>query len=239
MMRRGRHMIKSYMTLEYEFTGIRIQDSYLTPVDWKLTVNLIAPARRGKSKESQELKLSNIYQRLYFWLDTNLPNIIIADVCSENDLILSNLSANIMMYCPGATGDDLVIQLLHSKLTALAGKDLIVGEMQLKGSDATLQYTFDCVDNEYSLPSTTKDYYPDGIAKDKLPWWKRNDGFCFEFIRPEETELSDEELFSGITDPMDEFEKVMSEINSETIVQEQIEPAKIVKVEKWTPRKVE
>jgi len=240
MMKRGRSIIKSYMTLEYEFTGIRVQDCFLTPVDWKLTVNLIAPVKRGRSKESQEEKLATIYQKLYFWLDTNLPNIIIVDVTESPDLFMANLAANIMMYCPGSANDDTVIQLLHSKLTSLAGKELVVGEIQLKGSDGTLQYTYDCPEGDYTLPSTTEEYFEKGQTRDKIPWWKRNDGFCFEFIRPTTTKLTDEELFKGIIDPMDEFERVMSEVvEEEPKHEEKKEPAKIVQVEKWIPKKVE
>ncbi len=237
MMKRGKNLIRSYMTLEYEFTGIRIHESYLTPVDWKLTVNLIAPIRRKRSKEDFEEKLGMIYQKLYFWLDTNLPNIMIVDVSREDDLYIANLSSNIMMYCPGSSGDELVIQLLHSKLTALAKSELLVGEMQLKGSDATLQYTFDCPEGDYTMPATTGEYYTEGVARDINPWWTRNDGFCFEFIRPSETEISDEELFKDIMDPMNEFDRIMNENNEIHIGLR--EPAKIVQVEKWKPRTIE
>ena len=237
MIKVGKSTVRSYMTLEYEFTGIRVQDSYLTPVDWNLTVNLIAPVRRGRTKKDLETKLGTAYQKLYFWLDTNLPNIVVVDVEKEDDLYIANLSSNIMMYCPGGSGDDLMIQLLHSKLTALAGKELIVGELQLKGSDATLQYTFDCSDAEYNLPATTAEYYTEGKARDEEPWWTRDDGFCFEFIRPTNTELADEVLFKDIFDPMEEFYRVMSEApDMQTGIRE---PARIVQVEKWKPKTIE
>ena len=237
MMKRGANIIRSYMTLEYAFTGIRVQDAYLTPVDWTLTVNLIAPVKKRKVKE-WEAKLSVAYQKLYFWLDTNLPNIMIVDVSKEDDLFIANLSSNIMMYCPGGSGDDLVIQLLHSKLTSLSKNELMIGEIQLKGSDTTLQYTFDCPEGDYTLPATTEEYYTEGTTRDVTPWWNRDDGFCFEFVRPPETELTDEELFKGIMDPMNEFDRVMREVNSETHVGLR-EPAKIVQVEKWKPKTIE
>jgi hypothetical protein len=237
MMKRGSNIIRSYMTLEYAFTGIRVQDSYLTPVDWTLTVNLIAPVKKRKVKE-WETRLGLAYQKIYFWLDTNLPNIMIVDVSKEDDLFIANLSSNVMMYCPGSSGDDLVIQLLHSKLTSLAKNELMIGEIQLKGSDATLQYTFDCPEGDYTLPTTTEEYYTEGTTRDVTPWWGRDDGFCFEFVRPAETELTDEELFKDIIDPMNEFDRVMTEVTSETHVGLR-EPAKIVQVEKWKPKTIE
>jgi len=238
MMKRGKHTIRSYMTLEYQFSGIRIQDGYLTPVDWNLSVNLIATDKKGKAKEEIELKAATTFQKLYFWLDTNLPSVAMVDIGNEEDLYLANLSSNITMYCPGNPGDDVIIQLLHSKLSALAGTDLVVGEIKLKGSDSMLQYTFDRPETGYLMPATVKEYYSEGIARDHIPWWNRDDGFCFEFIRPDDAEGTDEELFKDIMDPMDEFKRILSEVDNAHIGLVK-EPAKIVQVEKWKPRKVE
>jgi hypothetical protein len=237
MIKRGRHAIKSHMTLEYGFTGIRIQESHLTPVDWKISIDLVATGKKGKTKEEVEYEAGIAYQKIYFWLDTNLPGIVMLDVGNEDDLYLSNLSSNITMYCPGNPGDDLIIQLLHSKVTALASPELMVGEIHLKGSDTALQYTFDCSDSEYSLPLATADYYTEHTTRDLVPWWSRDDGFCFEFIRPTDLEMTDEELFGDIVDPMDEFEKIITDATDMHIGVIR-EPAKIVQVEKWKPKKV-
>jgi hypothetical protein len=237
MIKKGKHLIKSHMTLTYNFTGIRIMDSSLTPVDWELHVDLVATAKAGKSREDLEYNASVAYQKIYFWLDTNLPQIVVVDVGNEDDLYIANLSSNIMLYCPDVPSDDMIIQLLHSKITALAGNDLIVGEVHLKGSDTTLQYTFDCSDGDYLLPATVAEYYTDGTSRDTEPWWTRDDGFCFEFIRPEKTELTDEELFKDITDPLDEFRKWINE-STDVHIGLAKEPAKIVQVERWKPKKV-
>lgn len=237
MIKKGRHLIKSYMTLEYDFTGIRIQESALTPVDWKLSVDLVAIDKKNKSKEDLEISASITYQKVYFWLDTNLPNIVAANVGNENDLYISNLTTNIMMYCPGNPGDDMIIQLLHSKISALASPDLIVGEIRLKGSDTNLQYTFDCIGNEYNLPATAKEYFPEGELRDIDPWWKRDDGFCFELIKDTDAP-DDEDSVDNVVDPMDEFRAMVAEM-SETQIGLIREPAKIVQIEKWKPKKVE
>lgn len=225
------------MTMEYAFTGIRIQSACLTPVEWHLTVDLVATEKKGKTKTEIEYNAGVTYQKLYFWLDTNLPNIVLVDVTNEDDLYIANLSANIALYCPANPGDDLFAQLLHSKLTALAGEDLLIGEIHLKGSDMSLQYTFDCVDGAYDLPIATADYYTEGTTRDEIPWWTRDDGFCFEFVKPADSEVSDEELFKDIFDPMDEFERIMKEA-SETHIGVVREPARIVQVEKWKPKTV-
>ena len=237
MIKKGRHLIKSHMTLEYDFTGIRIQDGSLTPVDWQLRINLVATGKVSKTKEEIEFDAGMSYQKIYFWLDTNLPNIIVVDVANEDDLYIANLSSNIMMYCPDSPSDDLLIQILHAKISALSGNNLMVGEIQLKGSDTSLQYTFDCAEGEYLLPITTDEYYTEGITRDKTAWWFRDDGFCFEFVRPEDNSQTDEELFGDIIDPMDEFQKFISDVSDMRIGIVK-EPARIVQVEKWKPKKV-
>ena len=237
MIKKGRHLIKSHMTLEYEFTGIRIQESSLIPVDWKLTVDLVATGKKGKVKEDLEYAAGVTYQKIYFWLDTNLPSVVMVDVSNENDLYLANLSTNLMLYCPDSPSDDLLIQLLHAKVSALAQPNLIVGEIHLKGSDTSLQYTFDCSDDMYILPTTTE-YYTEGTTRDKEPWWTRDDGFCFEFSRPPDNKQTDDELFGDITDPMDEFRRIMTEVSDNMHIGVVREPARIVQVEKWKPKKV-
>lgn len=228
---------KNYMTMSFEFSGVRLQDGYSTPVDWELLVNLTLTKKKDKSKEEVEARASIIYQKLYFWLDTNLQYVLAVNVENEDDLYIANLSSNITMHCPGNPSDDLIIRLIHSKLVSLAGNDINIGKIKLKGSDTSLQYSFDCIDDDYELPDTTE-YYPCITCRDIVPWWVRNDGFSFEFARPVDSELTDEEIFSGIIDPLIEFDKIVSAM-AETQLGSMREPARIVQVEKWKPRKVE
>ena len=139
-----------------------------------------------------------------------------------------------MLYCPSEPYDDIIVQLLHSKLTALAEDNLFVGEVRIKGSDMSVQYSFE-PDAGYDLPTTTAEYYVEGIARDIEPWWMRNDGFSFEFIRPADTDITDDELFKDVVDPLDEFNKIIGEMSDNIGVKE---PARIVQVEKWKPKKV-
>lgn len=236
MMIFGKHRIKNHMTMEYTFTGIRLLNSSLIPVDWHITVQLAALDKKGKTLEDTEFAATNAYQRIYFWLETNLPDVIMVDVSDEDDLYIANLSSNIMLYSPAPPHDDVLAQLLHSKIAILAGEGLIVGAVTVKASDVTVQYTFDPSDTGYTLPTTTAEYYNEGKARDELPWWLRADGFSFEFIRPDDITITDEELYKDIVDPMVEFDKLMEETSERNIGDR--EPARIVQVEKWKPKKV-
>lgn len=237
MNKKGKSVNKNYMTLEFAFTGIRIIDGHLAPVDWLLQINMAAFVGRGKSREHVELAANVAYQKIYYWLETNCHDIIVVDVSNEKDLLIANLTANIMMYCPEAPSDITIAQLIHAKLTALSTDDMVIGEIKIKGSDTPLTYTVDIADGNYTLPETTEEYYAEGNAKDMYPWWHRDDGFCFEFVRPAGTTLSDEELFKDIVDPMVDFKHHVSEVLTEqpAIVRE---PAKIVQMEKWKPTRV-
>ena len=236
MMHVGKHRIKGHMSMEYDFTGIRILEGTLIPVDWHISVDLVAMDKKGKLREA-EINATTAYQKLFFWLETNLPGIIAVDVTNEDDLYIANLSSNIMLYSPTEPYDDIIVQLLHAKLTKLANNDLLVGEIRIKGSDMSVQYSYDVGEQGYNLPVTTEEYYTEGAARDVEPWWFRNDGFSFEFIKPEDTLLSDEELYKDIVDPLDEFNKIMQELTDNAIGTVR-EPARIVQVEKWKPKKV-
>ena len=238
MMSVGKHKVKNHMSMEYDFTGIRLLNGSLIPVDWHVSIDLVAIEKKGKhySKSETEYHASITYQKLFFWLDTNLPGTIILDVGNEADLYIANLSANIMMYCPEMPYDDVIVQLLHSKLTALADGHLFVGEVRIKASDMTVQYSYSVDDDGYNMPDTTKAYYTEGTTRDSIPWWARNDGFSFEFVKPDDTDMSDEELFKDIIDPLEEFYKIVEDAKSGTTIG--AEPARIVQVEKWKPKKV-
>lgn len=238
MMRTGKNIFKSYMTLEYKFTGNRIQDSCIIPVNWDLSVNLVVSDKKLKTKEEIENKVAIAYQKIHFWLDANLPNCIMVDVDKEEDMYIASLTSNTTVFCPGNPGDDLIIQLIHSKISALAQDIFVIGEMSLKNTDMSLKYVFDVTENSYNLPETTAEYYSHGVARDELPWWSRDDGFCFEFIKPDGSELSEEELFGDIVDPMDEFFQFMAELSLNNAVDITKEPARIVQVEKWKPKTV-
>ena len=224
------------MTLEYSFTGIRIQETVMTPVDWTLSVTLVAGAKKGKAKEDIEYNATIAYQKIYFWLDTNLPNIVVVDVANEDDLYIANLSSNITMYCPDNPHDDVLVQLLHAKISTLTGDDLIVGEIKLKGSDINIEYTYDVSDDGYELPFLTSEYYTEGKTRDSTPWWMRDDGFCFEFVDPEDETIPKDKVFEGIIDPMDEFRRIIGEVDASMGITK--EQARIIQVEKWKPKKI-
>lgn len=221
------------MCMDYDFSGCRIQRGFITPVDWSISIDMAGVGKKTKSKEQIEHLASITYQKIYFWLDTNLPNIVFTDATDETDLYISNLCSNIMMYCPGNPSDDLIARLLHSKISVLADPDIVIGEIRIKGSDTSLRYNYTADELGYELPETTEEYFSHAKCKNEIPWWRRNDGFCFEFIEVAEGE---KDPYEDIVDPLTEFHKIIE--NSAEDISAIREPAKILQVEKWKPKKV-
>jgi hypothetical protein len=232
----GKTQVEKYMTLMYNFAGTRIFNSTLIPVNWELKIKLVALGKKNMPPEKQEELANTAYKRIYFWLDTNLPNIIMVNSENDDDMLIANIASNMMMYIPGEPSDDLIIQLLHAKLNSIANDNMYIGEIELKGSDTTAAFSFECSDKEYDLPHTISEYV-NGTSYFEIPWWFRNDGHCYEFIKNSDENFTFEELYGKITDPMEEFDKAVSNID---LYLEPIEkePAKIIKIEKWVPRKV-
>ena len=228
----GKYKIRNYMTMEYSFCGIRLHESFLTPVTWNLSTNIIIAQHGNVNRKEIEAQASLYYQKIYFWLEANLPGVVILDATNPDDLYIANMSANPMLYCPTTATDDTIVKVLHAKLSTLADGKLFISEMKIKSSDGTCIYTFDCVDGDYELPKKSN-YYGEIEARHEKPWWFRNDGFCFEFAKIETEDGSDP--YEDIVDPMENFQQMLLDSVDTDVVRE---PAKIVKVEKWQPKKV-
>jgi hypothetical protein len=67
MMHVGRQKIKNHMTIDYMFSGIRILDGALIPVDWNISVDLVAIDKKGKlSSGDPEHNATVAYQKIFF-----------------------------------------------------------------------------------------------------------------------------------------------------------------------------
>lgn len=232
MMKIGKTIVRSYMTLKHSFSGIRLQETILTPVDWNIEVQMASIERPGRSHEEFERSVAIAYQKIYYWLDINLSRCIMVDVTNPTDLYISHMVGNVAMHYPGSPGDDMLVELLHAKLSKLAGKDIFIGQVSASGSDLSVKYSFDVQDSHYNLPAKTNEYLEDIEAKEEIPWWFRDDGFCFDFLKSPNAEL-DNEMFNSIVDPMEEFYAMLDQLSEENK-----EPATIVRLDKWKPKKV-
>lgn len=222
-----------FLTLKHEFVAFRFEDLYLEPIKFEISVELDTVIKKNTDLDILEKSLIKNHQKIYYWLDSVLQNSILVDVSNEEEVYAANILSNLMVYFPGKVNDFLFAKLLHSKLSALIDDIVNIGNISIKAEDSFLQYTYDGNDGNTDILISAEDYFRISKTKDKNPWWLRNDGFCFEIVRPDETDLTDDEIYHDLVDPLDEFEDIISDQLSE-----RKEPAKIIQIDKWKPKKI-
>jgi len=232
--------IKSFMTLNYEFSGTRVMEKYLISAEWTLKVNLVA-VDFGSKKTVKEMQAASsiAYQKIHFWLESCLPDIIMVSTQNPVGMDIVSKVDNIMMHCPDEPTDDLIVRMIHSKLSTIASDSILIKEVFLESNDNPASYTFSLTDVGYDLPAKVSDF-TDLSSLHETPWWERYDGFSFEFLSPPNSDIPPEEIFKDVSDPLQEFEDaVLMSIGTITEVIKDTKPAEIIQIEKWKPKIVE
>lgn len=224
MVKRGKQFFNQHMTLDFSFIGNRIEDGYFAPVQWQLEVDMIPVVDKSLSGEQATVS----YHRISFWLNKMLPDSLIVNGENDIDVQIAAIPSNNMIVCPYSPSDDVLVRLLHSKLSILSEKNLVIGEVRLTSSDSPIRYSYNLDETGYGLPKSTEYYFLDNCKHSK-PWWDRNDGHTMEFVmfNSEDNEPDD---------PLSEFKFMIIEDESNKPAQK--EPAEIIKMEKWAPKKV-
>lgn len=225
--------MRSFMTMQHEFAGICLESGALFPNRWKISVDMVAYIKAGTSDAeiAEASRLATLaYQKIQFWLNTSLDNIMLIDVTNQDDCLLAMHVENPGMFIPNATlTDDRLAQLLHAKMAALSEGHLVIGKISITSDQSALGYTFDPVDTGYTLPTTVSDYLTDTPTLHTTPWWHRNDGFCMEIPVGE-----DGKILVEVEDPLIHFDALVSEETAD----KPSAPARILHVEKWSPKKL-
>jgi hypothetical protein len=233
--------IKSFMTLNFEFSGTRIMEKYIIPVEWELKVNLVA-VDYGTSRSMKEMQTASgmAYQKLHFWLESCLPDIIAVNTANEVGMDIVSKVDNIMMHCPDEPTDDLIIRMLHSKMSTIVSDNIFIKEAVLSSSDSPATYTFCLADTGYDLPAKVSNY-TNLPSLHETPWWERYDGFSFEFLSPPNSDILPEEIYERVSDPLQEFENaLLSGFGTITeIISADTKPAEIIHIDRWKPKIVE
>lgn len=241
-MKIGKELVRSHMTINYEFPGIRVLDNGLQPTTWQLDMDVVA-MEIGPDATAEKMQANGTmaFQKIFFWLDALMPGIVMVDPKNKGGMNIATTIDNAMLYCPGEPTDDILIQLFHSKLSAITEGVLFIGEMRLTSDDTSAKYTFSTTKKQYDLPKKVKNYCVLD-AMDTKPWWTRDDGLCFEKLKPDS--MSEEEIklaYASIEDPLDVFEEAYN-VGMDVVFtpeEEDTAPAEILEVAKWQPTTVE
>lgn len=226
----------NYMTFSFNFKASRLQELFIIPTIFNVTFEVVIVDDKNKSKEDIEKKSFIELQKINYFFETVLDNIIIFDSSDTEDTMVCDLLSNDKMVCPGKPTDDLIARLLHSKLSQITKDIFFIGKLTLSTNDAPYTFTFQPPD--YNLPKLVFEYLPDVKCAHKSAWWNRNDGFTYEIIMPDEFSDSEEKFLATIEDPMAEFDLLINEVFSNKVELNTTQPAKIIQVEKWKPKKV-
>lgn len=226
-----------FMTFNFKFRACRLQSTYITPVNFTVSVDIVIPDEKAKTKEQVEKDSFTSLQKISYFFENILDNVIIADVLNLEDLEICNSLSNDVLFCPGSPSDDIIARLLHAKVIALSNNIFAVGKMVLSADDTQYTFTLQPIPNENILPKTTSEYL-DGVSlQHSIPWWNRNDGFIYEIIIPDNEDPS-EAVDELPIDPFIQFNKFIDELMQESLVNTNSVPAKLVQVEKWKPKTV-
>jgi hypothetical protein len=223
---------RNFMQINFSFPGVRIVGDMVTPTTWKLSAKVAAIIETNDpsvSIEQVQERSSRAFQKIYFWFESYLPCVIVSSIDNEAGTALAAYSSNTMMHCPGEPTDDILVQLFHAKLSAIAGDDLNIDEVELEASDMSCSYVFS---GPYFIPKTVKEFV-DMPSLHRKPWWHRADGFAFEFLKPKDCKDKLSDIYADVIDPLESFEEQLEEATVP------VEAAtEIIKTEKWKPKTV-
>lgn len=217
-----------------KFSGIRIVDgeygNSFVPTSWVLTYE-ITPTE--PSEEGIINKGEIAYEKIKFWMDYILDNVILSRQDNEVAINLSYTANNSVVLTPYYPSDSHMVQLLHAKFQSIAGNDLDIGLITLQNLDSNTRCKFSTYDDNYSLPEG--DDYMENMYYD-TPWWFRNTMDFADFTQ--EDIDNDPELAEFVhgEDPLVEFERELLKSYSEHSNREP-KTAEIIKMpKKWSPK---
>lgn len=220
------------MTYEHKFMGIRYSDEKLIPCEWTLTVNMAGPEVLDRTDIEEQTKSSSVmYQKLIFWMESALDECLVSCIGEVADV---GGFYNVKVMLPGVVpSDDVFMQTIHSKLSAIAGEDMTIAHMTLFSSDTKTTYNYHH-SGEYDLPPQ-EEFLGDYAYHDK-PWWERADVDTFD-IPKDHAQI--DEIMNG-RNALDDFEDhIVSVMYGDGMMADVEETAaEIIPVERWQPRKV-
>lgn len=171
---------RSSVILPYSFAAIRVFDSELHSTDFELKICCTAAFEDKRSQTKIHEKSQEGMQRLNFWVDTILRNVVMLDVDSPIfDSIVTSVD-NTSMFCPGPPTDHMLVELLHSKISAITLGMFDIHAISITSSDtAGVETSFRAVDG-YQLPGIG---YFEADTLHKTPWWTRDTIEVCEFAK--------------------------------------------------------
>jgi hypothetical protein len=187
-----------FVKLNLEFKAIRIVENQMIPTHWKIQSELLYTDTSETDDEVLtnriDLDIRASISKFRYWLDNIVHNCVIVGADNEwaiNSFFDENghltLGNNIMIL-PGPPTDDLIAEVIHSKMNAMGNENIQFGVVELSSDDKNgLSYIFTGM-GEFNLPSM-EEWIGERAYFDK-PWWARDDASTFDTIPNSDDDLS-------------------------------------------------
>lgn len=174
--------------------AIRIFDREIVVTDMNLSMDLISTAH-DSSDPLSVIRRRTALSKIRYWLDNHFQNSLMftkenewairAFMCNGKDD--PGVENNIVLL-PYEPTEEILVLILQSKLQALGGQDIILGNLSLEIDDVSgLCYTYTGA-GELELP-TNEEWMGTHAWFDK-PWWSRNDATSTDVVALEEDDIT-------------------------------------------------
>lgn len=186
------------VSLALNFKAIRVVGNQLVPTTWNIKAEVLYDEEEDSvddDVEAHDLEIRIAIAKIKYWLENTLNGSVIFDAGNEwaslaffdEEGFVSVGNNNVILPAPPT--DDLIAEILHSKMNAFGGKFLQFGVIELSSDDKNgLSYLF-TGDGEINLPEMG-DWVGETAYFDK-PWWARPDASTYDVIPGPEDDLTE------------------------------------------------
>lgn len=179
--------------LALDFKAIRVVDNQMIPTTWKIQAEVLYDEEDENDDPNYDVEIKTSIAKIKYWLEHVLSGSVMFDVGNEwafNAFFDEDgkcTTQNNIVLMPSTPTDDLIAELLHSKMNAFGSGFIEFGVMELTSDDKSgLSYMF-TGDGENNLPEMV-DWIGERAYFDK-PWWARDDASTVDLIPTEEADL--------------------------------------------------
>lgn len=179
--------------LALEFKAIRVIDNRMVPTHWKLLAEVLYNEVEEDEALTYDTEIKIAFAKIKFWLQHVLNGSLL--ISSDNEWAYGaffdedgrTTTGNNTVLLPSDPTDDLISEIIHSKMNAFGGDAIEFGIIELTSDDENgLSFMF-TGHGESNLPEM-KDWVGERAYFDK-PWWARDDASTFDIIPNDDADL--------------------------------------------------
>ncbi len=177
-----------FVRLSFSFEAITVIQNEFISVAWDFVIDVLP--ENDLSLESSEI--AGAFTKIRYWIDEIVNGSLIFSANNKwaNTTFLKNSKltvGNNLILLPGPITDQVIARVMHSKLVALSGGNLLVGPLELSRADGYgISIYFTGENND--LPNIAswigkRSFFP-------VPWWQRDDSSTIDIVPAPKDDLT-------------------------------------------------